>query len=274
MPELIDGIAVDLDEPARLDTRRRLQDADDLREMCPGLIEINTMTDEDTEIERRTLIVRVAHFSVQEYLESDRIKQQRAAAFGLKGSTAHAHIAQICLVYLQEPGLSSGNLDQTKLKQFPLAEFAAMFWHHHYKKSDSTISLLDSLILRMFRDRQGSFSTWVRLHMVDHWRHEIHSDLGRKSSKIASPVYYASFLGLDAIVRELLSIFQNSIAETQDIANAQGGNYDNPLPAASFGGHDKIVQMLINAGADVNAQGGKYGYALNAASRSGHAKVV
>jgi hypothetical protein len=27
-------------------------------------------------------------------------------------------------------------------------------------------------------------------------------------------------------------------------------------------GHDKMVQMLMDAGADVNAQGGKYGNAL------------
>jgi hypothetical protein len=38
--ELIDGIAVDLHEPACLNLRRRLQDADNLREICPGLIDV------------------------------------------------------------------------------------------------------------------------------------------------------------------------------------------------------------------------------------------
>ena len=32
------------------------------------------------------------------------------------------------------------------------------------------------------------------------------------------------------------------------------------------GGHEKVVQMLLDARADVNAQGGYYGNALQAAS--------
>ena len=36
--------------------------------------------------------------------------------------------------------------------------------------------------------------------------------------------------------------------------NAQGGYYGNALQAASFEGHKKVVQMLMDAGADVNAQ--------------------
>jgi ankyrin repeat protein len=35
-----------------------------------------------------------------------------------------------------------------------------------------------------------------------------------------------------------------------------------------------VVQILIDAGADVNAQGGEYGNALQAASAEGHDKVV
>jgi ankyrin repeat protein len=51
--------------------------------------------------------------------------------------------------------------------------------------------------------------------------------------------------------------------------NAQGGVYGNALCAASVGGHEKVVQMLVDVGADVNAQGGVYGNALQAASEGG-----
>ena len=44
--------------------------------------------------------------------------------------------------------------------------------------------------------------------------------------------------------------------------NAQGGLHDNALQAASVRGHEKVVQVLIDAGADVNAQGGDYSNAL------------
>jgi ankyrin repeat protein len=39
-------------------------------------------------------------------------------------------------------------------------------------------------------------------------------------------------------------------------------------------GHEKIVQILVDAGANVNAEGGFYGNALQAASYGGHEKVV
>ncbi|KAM0723386.1 hypothetical protein Q7P37_000372 [Cladosporium fusiforme] len=48
------------------------------------------------------------------------------------------------------------------------------------------------------------------------------------------------------------------------------GRWGNALQGASQGGHEKVVQMLIDAGAG----GGESGNALHAASRRGHEKVV
>ena len=56
--------------------------------------------------------------------------------------------------------------------------------------------------------------------------------------------------------------------------NAQGDFYGNALQAASYRGHEGVVQMLLGKGADVNAQGGFYGNALRAASNGSHEKVV
>ncbi|KAJ9654756.1 hypothetical protein H2198_006274 [Neophaeococcomyces mojaviensis] len=56
--------------------------------------------------------------------------------------------------------------------------------------------------------------------------------------------------------------------------NAQGGYYGNALQEASYGGHEKVVQMLLEKCVDVNAQGGYFGNALQAASHGGHEKVV
>jgi ankyrin repeat protein len=56
--------------------------------------------------------------------------------------------------------------------------------------------------------------------------------------------------------------------------NAQGGYYGNALQAASFGGHEQVVKMLLDKGANVNAQAGDYGNALQAASVRGHEQVV
>lgn len=71
--------------------------------------------------------VRIAHFSVQEYLESERIRDQKAARFALTSPTAYAEITQICLGYLLEPDLLLSTLHQNVLKKYSLTHFAAEF---------------------------------------------------------------------------------------------------------------------------------------------------
>ncbi|THX71699.1 hypothetical protein D6D04_09406, partial [Aureobasidium pullulans] len=53
-----------------------------------------------------------------------------------------------------------------------------------------------------------------------------------------------------------------------------GGECGNALYAASYYGYGKIVQLLLDKGADVNAKGGHYVNALQAASVRGHDKTV
>jgi ankyrin repeat protein len=56
--------------------------------------------------------------------------------------------------------------------------------------------------------------------------------------------------------------------------NAQGGPYSNALQAASEGGYEQVVKLLLDKGADVNAQGGPHSSALQAASVGGHEQIV
>ena len=279
VPELIDGVAVDLNEPARLDLERRLQDENDLHRICLGLIDISPEIDRDENDEteqRSSSIVRIAHFSVQEYLESNRIKQHKAAAFQLQDVSAHMEMAQICLVYLQEPGLSNGRLGEEKLTQFPFAIYAATFWHHHYKTSTQPVdgaSFLEHLLLKLFQCPK-SFRTWVILRNVEEFGRTNFFDFDVELRQTASPLYYASLLGLDGIVRGLLNLHQDDPTKLNYLVNADIGFIGNALHAAAERGYDKVVQMLLDAGADLKLQGKGCGNALQLASRGGHEKVV
>ncbi|CAJ2500801.1 Uu.00g036540.m01.CDS01 [Anthostomella pinea] len=60
--ELIDALAVELGDQPRFDITRRFEDVHDLEAICPGFIEASMDLGMQT-------TVRIAHFSVQEYLE-------------------------------------------------------------------------------------------------------------------------------------------------------------------------------------------------------------
>jgi ankyrin repeat protein len=47
----------------------------------------------------------------------------------------------------------------------------------------------------------------------------------------------------------------NSPVVLNSDVNAQGGYYVNALQAASYGGHEKIVELLLGMGAEFNARG-------------------
>ncbi len=279
VPELIDAIAVDI-HSAQLNPKRRLQNADDILDICIGLVDIDLKAD-DTNMsygqEKDTSTVRIAHFSVQEYLESELIRNQKAAIFSLIAVEAHDEIAQICLIYMLEPGLTVTDLDE-----YPLSKFAACFWYHHYKSTEYQDSKLNNLILQFFKCQRELF-----VHLISSLEKFPTAEsfyLASNPNTKQSPVDCASLLGLRWVLGELISAQQEkdskqcilpstSTFRSTDV-NSQGGHYGNALQAASYGGHEEVVKLLVEKGADVNAQVGYYGNALQAASFEGHEKIV
>ncbi|RMZ80134.1 hypothetical protein DV736_g6675, partial [Chaetothyriales sp. CBS 134916] len=218
-----------------------------------------TVTHLSPRIEKGTK-VKLAHFSVKEYLESTRILESNAGNFHLEPTREHGFLAQSCLVYLMHYSNSPRKTTtEQDLEAFPLLGYAAQSWFYHsslqeYSSSTRELSFLTS---------EDCKRDWLVVHDPEStWRMPFETT----PERIATALYYASLLGLEIAVKQILS--------TGADINAQGGYYGNALQAASWRGHEKVVQMLIDAGADVNAQRGKYGNALQAASEGGYEKMV
>ncbi|KAJ6080744.1 hypothetical protein N7499_005618 [Penicillium canescens] len=298
--ELIGAIAVNFSEPPHLDYEGRLYTPDDLIGICRSLVEPAV-----TKIGngQRIVIARIAHFSVREYLQSDRMLQQKAKGFAVRQEHAHAEMAQTCLLYLLDPKLSFGMANEMRIVNFPFAKYAAQKWYHHYERTTERRPHLEALILRLFQTK-ASFLAWVNLYDLD--AEELLVVFERPFDLLAPPVYYAALLGLETVLEALIKAdsyrilrdnslnhnmgrhgcalqaasFKGSESAVQMLLeqgadpNVQGGEFGNALQAASYKGYERIVQMLLEQGADPNVQGGEFGNALQAASYKGYERIV
>jgi ankyrin repeat protein len=214
--------------------------------------ETNSSDANDVEANTNTTsreLVRLAHFSVLEYLESARIAQGPASKYCIRELESHEEIARTCLIYLLQ---FTTLADFLSLAESRLAEYAAKYWAFHARSSlepDNVVDLAEKLLL----GEQIYSNCWT-------------FDKPFNEREKTSPLYYASLSGLVKVAARILG-------KTGHI-DAQGGKYGTALQAACFHGHQAVVELLLSSGADVNAQGGYYGNALQAACLDGHQAIV
>jgi hypothetical protein len=270
--EVAEMLAINLDDDPRFIPDQRLLDAQDVFTICSSLVTIsdsNILSDKarSRDPDNHSAVIReagklqLAHFSVKEYLISDRIRLRAAARYGFNIISANTFISRACLVYLLQFD-TIDSIDFDKISHFPLAPYAAEHWMLHVKwAGDATPDVLRQLIMALFQPQSVQYSNWTRLHKK--FRPLFTSP---ELSGSLSPLYYASLAGLRDAVQWLLD-------EGAD-PNMQEGQYGNALHAASVNGHAAVVQVLLNNGAYVNVEGKSYKTALEAASASGHSVVV
>ena len=186
-------------------------------------------------------VVQFSHFSVKEFLTSERL----AAAVGdisfhyIPPAPAHTILAQACLGVLLRPDDTTW---EAFVQHFPLAEYASQHWMDHALFENVSSRVQDGME-HLFDNDQPYFSRWVQnCNMEDTypWQdYPLHE---------AAPLYYAAFCGVPGVIREL-------IREHPEHVIARGGPLGTALHAASRMNRLNVVQCLLRHGADVNAPG-------------------
>lgn len=254
--EIAEIIIVDVNENPRFDAERRFPQPRDIIMICSGLVTTATTTataTENSSSANTSIGVKLAHFSVKEYLVSNRIQHGPAKKYSIQELYANARIAETCLAYLLHFD-KSDSLTSQGLDEFPLAQYAAKHWTYHARISETETSMYPLLSMALFLDKKHAFLNWGCLYDVEGWSPDIKRDL----ETLCPPLYYTSLEGLLKSVKLLL--------EKGADVNAQGGYFGNALQAASYIGSKEVVRLLLAKGADVNAQGGNYGNALTTAT--------
>ncbi|QYT02986.1 Protein SSH4 [Trichoderma simmonsii] len=87
--------------------------------------------------------------------------------------------------------------------------------------------------------------------------------------------HYGSPLQVAALFGELQNV--NALLGGSELRadpnHASGGIFNTALQAASYNGHEKIVNTLLHHGSEINQGGGLYGCALLAAAAAGHEDI-
>jgi hypothetical protein len=160
-----------------------------------------------------------------------------------------------------------------KITNFPFAHFAAVSWFDHYVDSIQGRAAVEPLVLKLLMEKSTALVTWIKLHDMDP-PFEERIGYALPITDIAQPLYYVALLGLESMIHSFLPADINDTWKASDAVNTLGGFLGNALQAASYNGHEKVVQILLDQGANANAQGGHFGNALQAASANGDENVI
>jgi ankyrin repeat protein len=211
------------------------------------------------------LVIQFSHFSVKEYLMSDRLANatDKVSRFYVSIADAHAIVARACLgclLHLDEK-VSLGNL-----QQFPLAEYAARNWVEHVRFEDVARNMQDGL-KRLFDESRPHFAVWVWIYdLKAPWRRTSRSE--RPCQPKGSSLHYAVLCGLEDIVKFLV------IERSQDVNSRGFDDNETPLAGASREGRLKVAEVLLELGAKVDALDRDDWTPLHVASAYGHEDIA
>jgi hypothetical protein len=123
-------VAIDPERDVAFDKDEALEDPLDVLDICSSLVTTSTF---EYCLVPRTVVI-LAHYSVKEYLLSERCRQGPACHFKLEEKNiCNEHIANCCLGYLLQ-FQHSDSLADVKLTTFKLAQYSATFWAHHARE--------------------------------------------------------------------------------------------------------------------------------------------
>ncbi|KAH9044060.1 hypothetical protein EDB83DRAFT_1576213 [Lactarius deliciosus] len=209
----------------------------------------------------RPPVVQFSHFSVKEFLMSDRLATSTGdiSQYHISLEDAHTVLAQASLgVLLRDRDVTNG------ADSAPLARYAAEHWVTHARFENVTSRIRDGME-QLFDSDRPYFNAWVQLHNVDP------KDYGRTPSTDlipgARPLYYAALCGFHELV-EYLSL------KYPQHATSRGGRLGTALHSASYAGHLQIVRSLLRHGVGADVRDHVNDTALQWASAQGHRDVV
>ena len=188
-------------------------------------------------------VVQFSHFSVKEFLTSDRLARssEDVSRYHILLEPAHTLLAQACLGVLLR---LDNRVNEDNAKDIPLAGYAARYWVDHAQFENVSSRIRESMEFFFDADKPH-WAAWIRVHNIDkYWDWFSPND----DVNEAFPLYYAALCGFYDLVEHLIGKYPEHI-------NARGGHLVAPLVAALYGKYFEAAELLLRHGADVDVRG-------------------
>jgi ankyrin repeat protein len=207
-------------------------------------------------------IVQFSHFSVKEFLMSDRLATSRRdiSQYHISLVDAHTVLAQASLaILLRDPDVNDG------VDSGVLAGYAAEHGMTHARIENIASQVRDAME-DLFDLDKPYLEAWIKLYDIDAEEKDYFPNMP-DSEPGARPLYYAALCGFYELVEHLTLKYPQYV-------NARGGLCGTALHSASFKGYLQVVQYLLRQGVDVNFRDSANDTPLLLASWKGHCDVV
>ena len=211
-------------------------------------------------------IVQFSHFSVREYLISNRIAMsENVSHFHVLPRPAHVLLARACLSVLLQ---LDDRVGRDNIRNFPLASYAAEYWVDH-AQFENVSSDIRHEMEGLFDKNKPHFAAWLWLYNIDNSFSSFRFSTAtvHSAQPYAVPLYYAALCGFRDTAEHLVN------AHPQDV-NALGGMRVTPLYAALEMGHLCVAMLLVERGADMESRDYLSRAPLHIASYHGYTEVV
>ena len=241
--ELAEIFAIDFDpksEPNLVEGWRPDNPEEAVLSACSTLISI--IEDDGSKI------VQFSHFSVKEFLISDRLQLSNLGnirQYHILLDAAHTVLARACLTVLLQ---LDENADKKFLARFPLVFYAAEHWVNHVK-FENVASRFEDILERLFNPKMPYLANWVWVHDVDRpqARRAIHDLPDHPQPPEATALCYAALCGFSVLAKHLIVTHAENV-------NAKCGEHGSPLHTASYWGHLEVARLLLENGANPNLE--------------------
>ena len=182
----------------------------------------------------RGQIVQFSHFSVKEFLMSNRLGE--FSQYLIHPLSAHTILTQACLgalLHLDDNGDTKG------VQGLPLANYAAQHWVEH-AQFQGVPSRVKNGMETLFDSGKPHFASWIRIYDLD-------NPYAPSTTEIPNPLYYSARCGFYDLVKYL-------VLKHPRYANAICGRYKLPLLAALSERHFEVAELLLKHGASSEAR--------------------